>query len=650
MSTNPPSAPVIKKEVPPPEVSLSPFASLSAQEQFIHFKEYTQQFYDSLRAQDFSQAENFNDAPLKAQVHEIAAEFDKHSLLDLLTSPSQVINDLGQFITNHVDPSAYKFIATSWPPVVPSSQNDFVTFFLVELLHVAEHPTNILAWLARKVFPEKFTTPKPTLKAICRCKKDGKKPGFWAVLDTQNNFKLYTFKKNDVVVDYQGKINDVTIGSDKLTVEIKAANKVVAKFVPEDPAQVTLWGTAFKSPAPLIKSFTSFKTPAVDEIYKVAYQQVVNADAFIVKAAISSNIVKPDSAEAKNVIEAFYTAFAYARKVPVLISTVLMNDFQEITKDINAVISENNYTKQLFKKIITKNEGPYAKGFLTNLIKYIDQTGGYGIGTDNVDVAGVEKLITNIVKFIALSFNQIPAQVKAALSIARAYISLRTNSKTIIYNAVAQYFLKDYIVPRIEKAKTLVPDIKNPNIFTPISRLLYVIFSLGEMSGEFEKLQPLEKRLEHHTYKLILEFAVQISVIPTSVVEFPVPTGDNLARALETIMTAMTANVTKFQEIYDAAENAKGQSLIGSNYASLLTTEFIHEYDAQNPANEVEAPPPSPKKHKIKLVKADNFEDLEGKVVHKVVPIDKSVETEVDTTKKYYKKVTKRVPRNKSPE
>lgn len=647
MSADQPAAPVIKQEVPPPEVSLSPFASLSAQEPFLHFKEYTQQFFDSLRAQDFSQAENFNDAPLRAQVHEIAAEFDKHSLLDLLTSPSQVINDLGQFIVSHVDPSAYKFIATAWPPIVPSSQNDYVTFFIVELLHVSEQPTNILAWLARKVFPTKFTTPKPTLKAICRCKKDGKKPGFWAVLDTQDNYKLYTFKKNDVVVDYQGKITDVTIGADKLTVEIKNANKVVSKFVPEDPAQVTLWGTAFKEPAPIIKSFTTFKTPAVDEIYKLAYEQVVNADALIVKAAITSNIVKADSKEAKDIMDAFYTTFSYARKVPVLISSVIINDFQDITKDINAAIGENNYTKQLYKKIIAKNDAAYSKGFLTNLVKYIDETGGYGIGTDDVNVEGVEKLITNVVRFIALSFNQISDQIKSALSVIRAYLSLRTNSKTIIYNAVAQYFLKDYIVSKIANAKALVQDIKNPSIFTPISRLLYVIFSLGEMNGEFEKLQPLEKRLEHHTYKLLMEFAVQISEIPTDAVEFPVPSGNDLARALEVIMGAMTTNVTKFQELYDAAAAAEqGQSLIGSNYASLITAEFIHEYDAQDPADENQVP----KKNKIKLVKADNFDDLEGKVVHKVVPIDKSVETEVDTTKKYYKKVTKRVPRNRSPE
>ena len=638
----------IKQEVPPPEVSLSPFASLNATAPFIHYKEYTKTYYETFKAADLKSADQFNGSPLNDQVKEIAAEFDQHTLQQLLSGPSGLIQNLTQFVRDHIDPATFKFIANCWPPVIPASNNDFIVYFLVALLHLAENPINILQWICRYIYPPAFTKTTQKFKAICRCKKDGKKAGFWAFLDNDNNFKLQNFKKIEVQTAFQGKIDAIEIAKDKITLQVKQGNKVVAKFVPEEPQQVQLWATVLKEPKPLIQFITSFKTPAVDEIYQIAYNYIVTADAQILRAALAANIIKPTAKEAKEVINAFLTCFTYGNKIPVLLSTLLINDFQDVTKDVNEIIAAPTHTKTVMNTIMKTYGTPYAKGFLTKLAKYIDSTGGCGLGTPNVDIAGVEAIVTNTIKFLCHSFNEVPEHIKYVLSFVRSFVGLRTNSQISMYNVVAQYFLKDYVLSELQNVKQLVPDVQHPEIFTPLTRLLYVIFSLGELNGEFEALQPLEKRLERHTFSLLIEFGVELSKVPEQDLNFPPPKPEPLARAIEAILGAMTVDVAKFQQLYTEVLEASGPTILGSNFAAMLQTEFIHEYDTQEPAIEEPEKPPEPKKkHSSKLIKASYFdpEELEGKTLHKVVPLDPNTPADPNSPRKYYKKVKKQVPR-----
>ena len=646
----------IKQEVPPPEVTLSPFASLNASSPFIHYKEYTKTYYETFKAADLSGADEFNGSPLNDQVKEIAAEFDQHTLQQLLSGPSALIQNLTQFIRDHIDPQTFKFIANCWPPVIPASNNDFIIYFLVSLLHLAENPVNILQWISRYLYPPAFTKTTQKFKAICRCKKDGKKAGFWAILDKDNNFKLQNFKKIEVQTAFQGKIDAIEIGKDKITIQVKQGKKVVAKFVPEEPQQVQLWSTVLKEPQPLIQYITSFKTPAVDEIYQIAYNYIVTADAQILRAALASNIIKPTAKEAKDVINAFVTCFTYGNKIPVLLSALLINDFQDVTKDVNEIIAAPTHTKTALNTIIKTYASTFEKGFLTNLAKYIDSTGGCGLGTPNLDIAGIEAIVTNVIKFICHAFNEVPEQIRYVLSFVRSFIGLRTNSQISMYNVVAQYFLKDYVLVTLNNIKQLVKDVQHPEIFEPLTRLLYVIFSLGELNGEFEALQPLERRLERHTFSLLIEYGVELSKVPEQDLSFPAPKPEPLARAIEAILGAMTLDVAKFQQLYTEVSEASGPTILGSNFAAMLQTEFIHEYDTQEPAVEepekVEEPEPEPeeppkRKHRSKLIKASYFEpeELEGKTLHKVVPLDPNTPADPNSPRKYYKKIRKQVPR-----
>lgn len=642
--------PVIKQEVPPPPtVNSSEYTALLRNKPFTEFNKYPAAFYDTLKTQTFESAAPFHDKPLRESYEEILNEFNAAAPGDLVRNPTQAIIDFGQYIRANINPEVFKFIANCWPPTIPANGSDLYCLFLIKLLHKAKQPQEMLQWIAQMIFPINYTKPNPNPHlAICRCKK-GKKPGFWAVLDQNKIFYIFTFKGNDQQEVFNVKPHKFQVGKDQISIEVmNDKGKALWKFIPEDPAQIQLWEHVLETPAPMIQFQTSFKTPAPDQFYQALYATVMNADSHILRALLSPQISQPDTPVTRRVVESFAHVYNYGGKMNVLIEQVLLYDLTHLTCTLNEYISKPSHAKNLILFIVKYYSTPYLKNFITKLATFIDETGISGLGTPEVNVEGVEKLVNNVVKFIAHSYYLIPDQIRQAFNMLRTYLSLIANNTLSIYQFISEIFLKDFLYSILLDIKKFAPSVQHPEYFPPLARLLYVIFSFGNLDGEFAPLEKLEKRLFKKLYPLLLEFAITISDHPDNEVDWIAPKADPLARAIEDIAKAITYNPQKFsmclQDVYTVDH---GQSLLGSNYAGMLIQYFIHLYDSTPVA--VEGPEEKPMHHK--LIKADQFnkEELKDKKIRKVVKYDKNEAAapgSPDKPKKYYKKVTKKVPRN----
>lgn len=646
------SKPTIKEEVPPPPVvNSSVYSTVNTNMLFNEFNKYPADFYESLKTQTFETAAPFHGRPLKDSFEEILNEFNAASPQDLIINPSQAIIDFADYLKQNINPEVFKFIANYWPASIPANGCDVYTLFLVKMLHQAKQPQGLLQWIAQKIFPINFTKPNPNPHlAICRCKK-GKKPGFWAVLDANKIFYIYNFKGNEQQEQFNVKPTAFQIGKDKISVEVMDnKGKALWKFVPEDPAQVQLWANVLENPAPMLQFMTSISTPAPDQLYQAAYQVIMNTDAHILRTLLNPTLSQPDSAVAKTVIESFFHVYSYGGKANVLIEQVLLYDLSHLQVTVNEFIAKPSHSKNLLNAIVNLFIAPYTQAFMTKLTTYIDEQGIFGLGTPEVDVQGVEKLVANICKFIAHSYYLVPDTIKQAFNIARTYLSITANNTLTIYQFIAEIFLKTYIYNSLINVKKINPNVQHPEYFLPIARLLYVVFSLGNIDGEFEGLADIEKRLQKKVYPMLVEFIVTVSDFPLQEAEFPVPKADPLARAIEAIHKAIDAIPQKFSLVYADVEAVdRGQSLLGTNFASMLTQCFIHAFDATPVAQEQ---PQEVKTTHHKLIKADQFneEELKDKKIRKVVKYDKNEPRaqSPEKPKKYYKKVTKKVPRDQN--
>lgn len=646
-----------------PQVTPNEYAANENSIKFVEYGKMPQSSYDAFKQFNFDLIEDSKGQPLMDSFDSLVEAFDNYN------PDSNLIRSFAEYINSHILPVSYKFIATIWPPLIPvtSVDHDFILFFILKLLCTVSNPIVIIDWLSSSVFPSSYTRPQQNnFIAITKCKSK-KQAGYWAVLTSEKTFILYCFKGNDATQVTKSQMDKIELEKDNVTINVISNGKTVASFVPEDPSQIQLWANIMTLSVPFPLQIVAFGLPTVDEFYQTFFESMVNADAFVLRALLSPGVLNPESATSKNIIKRAFDIFAYGNKAYTCICTTFLSDIMNLQEqDIAPFLEKPSNSKNLLEAIIKQYASSYIDKFIKRLTEYIDNCGGCGIGTPDVNYPAAEKLIVNTIKFICYSFNIVPKEIKQILNIFRTYIATKTNNKETIYKAISEVFLKDFICKLLSTIKNYVETVKNAEIYVPISRLLYVIFSHGKLENEFEPLVGLQKRLNKRLYKLIYEFALEISE-SESEVSFKGRGGNDLARGIEEIATFISGSSDKFAEAYNKVTQYKGYSVLGTNVSGILINYFSHAGDSEAPIyveNERNIPegeerkrkepeeeeeeeekeieltekqsPPS-KRHKY--VRADQIEDLTGKVVKKIIKIDPNQER--DPNKKYYKRVRK---------
>lgn len=638
-----------KQKQKEPQFVPSEFMTVTQGLPFVQYNKYPKEFYDSLKQVNFDSAPKFNGKSLLKSLNDLTREFDTIDLDKLLNEPSELITKFIEYGKQQFHPEEYRFLIYYAPPAVISEDTKTFLFFLVKIVHQVKDPCKLMAWLSYTMFPQSFThQSKKEILAISRCKQ-GKKTNLWAVYTSPNSFTLYEFKgTNEPEAKLKSNANKFVIGKDKTSIDVYNDDKLVTNFTPEDSNQLQLYESLSNGPVPLVYFLTGFDTPAVDQIYATAFDEITNSDAKILQVLMLPTISSPDDKISSQILKAFLDLFTYANKFIPFINSIISSEFNDPKEDIMKIIHQPTHTVNLISTIFNQYGKTYSETFIKKLSDYIISTGGCKITSRTPDVPALERVINTVCKYIVGSVELVPPVIRQVLYVLRSFLNTRTNCCANIYLILSYVFFECYLLPALKHYSET--DQENKNMMSRFVYIFNYIFKLSSMEGNLKFLSSIQKRLDKHIYPNLMQFIFAISEAPEeSTVSYSTISAEKVARSIETILKAISAKASDFCNAFQ--DNAKSKSqkptILGTVFSSLLTTFFHYQFDV-GPVAEEDKPPRSPKKVIKKLVKYqnDNVPESMNNVVHKIVRLSELDEENIDPSKprKYYKRVVKKAP------
>ena len=656
-----------KTEKKNPIFAPSSFLVESANAMFNNYSCLPTEISDLLKVEVFEDAELFNDHDLLYSFKKILNEFDHLTISDILGRKSELLNQFADYVKKIIMPNTYKFIANSWPPTVVNDSHSYIHYFITKLLHSTTKPENVLTWTSSCIFPQSFTRNiRHEILAVGKVKPK-KKSGFWGILynhqETDENVMTFVKLGNDGKEKsaISTKVDKFIINADN-TVSIMNNEKEKANFSTEDKDHLKIWANALTENVPIPLLFTTFSQPAPKEFYAIAFNIMSRTDTILLRLLLDKSCNEPKEKSSFSLLNSFFKLYHYSRKLPSFISSVVLSDFLNFESTIDDYTKqENSNVINLCKIIFYQEECTSAIHHLCDkLVDYINKVLPDKSKTKSLPSAKItEKIVSNVIKFIYYSFDEIPYPIKLVLSIIRSHLLLRTNSRTIVYKVLSKLFFIDYLLPILEEK---FDKIGIPSAF---SRLFYVIFNMGQMIDEFSDLMLISKRLERHIYPRLMEFIVTISNIDSSsdnsdesnpslndeeyqLFETKFPTEKDIFDAINNIMTAITAQPDLFKKLYskytEAEQQSKSPSLLGSNYAIFISNFFVHCYDTFDPfdPNDADDDQPTEEKNIDKNQHRNPRKQFESQTIKQLTNRDVSECIDPTKPRKYYKRVIKK--------
>ena len=518
----------------------------------ILFEEMGHRVPEFIRSSKYDEIPDYNGVPITDSIRMFVNAFNALSRKDM-RNPPRNIADYAEYITSLIPQKAAFQIANSWPPAIPRITNPMepLTAILIKALGDVEDPINLMNFLSLMIFPKIWTT-KPSavnsvLLALSPCKYR-KKEGFWALIvraqnkDDHDMFYLITKDKktNEPVVKIEGEVTRCAKSKDKLSVIIKNESGRVADFQPLDDRHVPLWTHLYKqedgeeedadedNKKPRIVPFPYFLTDDFDEFipdqcYPAFYEAITSNDSVFLHALMNQKSLRYSA------VDAFLTITLHNRKITPVYGEVISFILQPDNINPMAIYSGKNdsFYRKFIHALFERFAAPYLTDFLRRIVLLIDQT---------EDIQ--EKTFFSVIKYITMSSQYIPLQLRHFAAILRSYSVAKYNSRGFAYILLGGFFGLDFICPVLANVAKYFPDVpvKHPEVIKKYSDLLQYVFHGSVLP---EPYKPWNKRLIKHVFPLLEEFLFSLGDLTSDVPPYPTPAQDTIAPAILKVMHAL---------------------------------------------------------------------------------------------------------------
>lgn len=432
------------------------------------------------------------------------------------SSESQFLQSLREIIRQKVQTSLASKILNFWPPIIPECDSDLKDFLylIIRIIHDSPDHMKSLHWFSRNMFHDTWhgaiSEKNSILKALCVCKV--KKDTFWAELNSDNYFKLYMIKNDQLQVNATGTVGSIKISNETITIN-SPKGKTIKKIVPSDPEQIQFW-TEVKNEFDQGKTdyafpltFTSYVQPIPASVFPALYEALIADDMHLVNSIIFYKVAKIDNGP--QLVESLFDIFAYAGKVNQFLITLVTSEFGKSAVTRDQILRGNSHLTNLFKVYYKRYGIQYYNSFFKNIIKYIDDN--YQINLtklDTCDINACKKVIFKVIDDIVHSSSNIPIEMRHLASILRACAIHKFNSKQAAFNTLNGFFWLRFLSSMLANPSSVDPSIKIEHLdaLVAISKILTRIFNLQQFDGNYERFNVLNPEMNKTIFPQLINF------------------------------------------------------------------------------------------------------------------------------------------------
>ena len=559
------------------------------QQPIIQFEELANRVPEFIKTAKYKEIADYGGIPITESYRMFINSFDQVGR-DQICNPPGNVAAFANYITSQFPQKACFQIASSWPPGIPRIANPIepTVAILIKMVSEANDHTNLLRFLSNAIFPKVWTTKgcdKTTLLALTPCKYR-KKEGFWAyIVRETNEFFLVSKEKNgEITAKAQGIVTKCAKSKDKESIIVKGDAGRIADFSPLDLNVIPLWTHLYSSKgddddddtqtgdeAPKDIPFPYFFThEGYDYFPDIAYQAFYDAltanDNIFLRAILESQDVPYE------VADAVLSISLHSRKVHQTFSTIV-SFLIESNSAVNPISIYSKDSDTFYRKFIHALFERFCPDYVTQFLRRI-------VLTVNNYKSLNEKLFFTVIKYITMSSQFIPIQIRHFASVLREYATTKYNSRGFVYLLLGGFFGLDFICPVLANPQRYLQGVKvkNPSILKKISELLQYVFHGAELPEKYADWNP---RIIKHTLPLMEEFIFSIGDITGELPLYPVPEQEKVAPAIEKIIRLLLADPTTLRRVYDEAQlpEITYTPPIGMNFATAIADFFRQCYD-----------------------------------------------------------------------
>lgn len=436
-------------------------------------------------------------------------------------SESQFLQTLREIIRQKIPTSSAAKIFNFWPPIFPDCDSELKDFLylIIKIIHDSPDHMKALHWFSRNMFHYTWhgvlSQTNSILKALCVCKI--KKDTFWVELNSNNYFKLYMIKNDQLQVNATGTVGSINVSADTITLN-SPKGRAIKKLVPSDPEQIAFWTEVKKEfdqgktdyAFPL--TFTSYIKPLPASVFPALYEALIADDMHLVNSIIFYKVAKIDSGP--QLVESLFDIFAYAGKVNQFLITIVTSEFSKNVVTRDQILRGNSHLTNLFKVYYKRYGIRYYNSFFKDIIKYIDDNHQINLTKlDTCDINACAEVIFNVIDKVVHSSEYVPIEMRHLASILKACAILKFNSKQAAFNTLNGFFWLRFSSSMLANPSSVDPSIqlKHREALIAISKILTRIFNLQPFDGNYERFNVLNSKMNKTIFPQLINFILSIA-------------------------------------------------------------------------------------------------------------------------------------------
>ncbi|EAX88612.1 hypothetical protein TVAG_415620 [Trichomonas vaginalis G3] len=572
----------------------------------ILFEELGNRVAEFLKTPRYSEIPPYMEIPITESYKMFVNEFNNVPR-EQVFSPPQTIVDYTQYLSQQIPQKACFQIANAWPIAIPRISNTMepLAAILIKMVSEANDPTAMLRFFSGVLFPKvwtnKPTAQNPVLLAASPCKFKGKS-GHWAyILRESNEFFIvgYDKKTSTFVTKIQGIVSACAMSKNEESVIVKGDAGRIADFTPLDKEVVPLWTHLYKGEnssdeeeessdktekkeVPFPYFFTKIDTYIPDIVYNAFYETCIANDLIVLRTCMLLDAPY-------EIADALLTIALHSRKVHTVFASVASFILEDDNCNPMEVISGRNFFCRFTMALYERFVSDYINNFMKKLVVYIDSH-------SKLD----EKLFFSVIKYITMSSQYIPIQIRHFASILRSYAAMKFNSRGFVYLLLGAIFGITFVCEVIAKPTQVFEDYtpKNPELLKTISNMLKFVFRGAVLPDQFASAN---KRIVKHVLPTMEEFLFSLGDIADELPVYSAPSQEKTATAVAQVFNFILSHPQEFRKVYDGnlIENITYPPQIGWNFSVAIGDFFRQFYDRgakRNKGNTVQKVKPPPLK------------------------------------------------------
>ena len=583
-----------KEKADEPNFEPSDFSKLLDSLPIVDYKVMVPSVSGDIEAEDLSSLGQLNGEDALDVFKELVSIVDGFSDEEFLAPPSEAVSEILNFFRQKLPYRTLVSIASTWPTVVPRSVPACSAFvsLIVKAASRSSNPERFVRWFSMN-FPDKkwvkrSTSSNPDVLAMSMANVDnhGVKPA-WCVLETNDMFRVFKIKGDQVEQEFEAKAENVRLSDDKKVVIIGESGEEVCKFAPVDSKLAQAWSVSYEKKKASFQNFLSSYEKAIPPIVISAYISCITSlDGYLIRGLAADGV----SSDKKLLASSLLNIFTYLQRNNILLGIVIGSVFEKPDLRPNS-IKIPSFLTSLFEAYVEKYAGDYVNVFLKKIVTYISHDPDIGFSDiENVSASDAKAVFFSVIKYIIDSAPLVPNELRHFLSVVRQYSIVRFNNSKATYTLLAELFGVSFICSVLRKTKNYFPGMKLdcPNNLSGIRRLLKVAFRLGSFSGEYEVFSSWNERLERHTYPRLYDFILSVADI-RDVPEYQAPTQKEFSDSLRTVMKLTADQHKKVLTDLEAVRRSEIAipGLLGMGVGLVIANHYTHSYDGPNVATTV---------------------------------------------------------------